>query len=234
MSNPANRTPGISVIIPVYNANLYLREAIDSVLNQTVKPAQFILVDDGSTDDSLEIARSYGNAVTVISQANGGTAAARNRGLAEATQPMIAFLDNDDRFMPHKLERQLDVLMNRPTALLCACRARAFWSSEVPESARQDVDLTPQFRLGQASTWLARRELFDLAGLFNTDPECHFTEGSELFGRIEKSGAQIVQIDDMLIERRLSLSNKTSNAQGHMGGIMNLLHRRLQLRKGCV
>src|SRR5262249_51348475 len=127
-SRPPYPLPGISVIIPVYNASLYLREAVDSVLSQTLRPRQIILVDDGSTDDSLEIARSYGRAVTIITQANGNTAAARNRGLAEANQPVIAFLDNDDRFVPYKLERQRQELLRHPEALLCTCRARAFWS----------------------------------------------------------------------------------------------------------
>ena len=116
-------SPGISLIIPVYNASRYLREAIDSVLNQTVKPRQFIIVDDGSTDDSLEIARGYGAALTIIAQANLGTAAARNRGLAEAGEPLIAFLDNDDRFVPDKLHRQLRCLAEHPEAMLCLCRA---------------------------------------------------------------------------------------------------------------
>ncbi len=73
--------PGISLVMPVYNARRYLREAIGSVLDQTMKPRQFIIVDDGSTDESLEIARSYGRSVTIISQANGGTAAAPIAGL---------------------------------------------------------------------------------------------------------------------------------------------------------
>ena len=77
----------VSVIIPVYNARRYLREAIDSVLDQTLQPGQFIIVYDGSTDDSLEIARSYGSAVTIISQTNGGTAAAQIGGLKRRTSP---------------------------------------------------------------------------------------------------------------------------------------------------
>ena len=63
-------SPGISLIIPAYNASRYLREAIDSALNQTVKPRQIILVDDGSTDDTLDIARRYGDTLTIVAQAN--------------------------------------------------------------------------------------------------------------------------------------------------------------------
>jgi glycosyltransferase involved in cell wall biosynthesis len=233
MSRKSDRAAGVSLIIPVYNASRYLPEAINSALNQTVKPRQIIVVDDGSTDESLQIARGYGKAVTVIAQANGGTAAARNRGLAEAHEPMIAFLDNDDRFVPQKLERQLQALREHPQALLCVCRAGAFWSSEVPETARKAADLTPQFRMGQPGTWLARRELFERAGRFNPDPQCNLIEGSELFTRIENTGCEIVRIDDMLLQRRLSMSNKTADTKAHLDGIMTLLHRR-NLRRICV
>lgn len=231
MSSRSDQWADVSVIIPVYNARLYLREAIDSVLNQTLKPRQIIVVDDGSSDESLEIARSYGEAIQVVAQANGGTSAARNRGLADADQPFIAFLDNDDRFIPHKLERQLQSLRPNANALLSVCRAGAFWSPEVPQTERKNADLTPQFRMGQPGTWLARRELFERAGLFNPEPQCNLIEGSELFTRIENAGCEIVQIDDMLLERRLSMSNKTADTVAHLEGIMTLLHRRRLLRR---
>jgi len=227
-------TPGISLIIPVYNGGRYLREAIDSVLNQTVKPREFIIVDDGSTDDSLQIARSYGSTLKIIAQPNGGTAAARNRGLAEADQPLIAFLDNDDRFVPQKLQRQVQCLAQHPEAMLCLCRARAFWSPEVPENARGDADLTPQFRPGQPSTWLARREVLERVGGFSAQPECHFVEGSELYLRIEQAGCPVAKIDDALLDRRLSLSNKTADSKGHLDGIMTLMKRRLDLRRSLA
>ncbi len=224
-------TPGISLIIPVFNASLYLREAIDSVLSQTRKAQQIIVVDDGSTDDSREIALGYGSAITLISQANGGTAAARNRGLEEANQPLIGFLDNDDRFTPQKLERQLHALLENDGAMLCVCRVRAFWSPEVPGSARRAVDLTPQFRPGQPGAWLARRELFERVGGFSDEPQCYYIEGSELFVRIEHAGCAVARIDDALLERRLSLSNKTANSKAHLDGIMTLMQRRLHLRR---
>ena len=101
-------------------------------------------------------------------------------------------------------------------------------------TARKNADLTPQFRQGQPGTWLARHELFERAGVFNTDQQCFYIEGSELFTRIESAGCTVVEIDDMLLERRLSLSNKTADTNGHLGGIMTLLHRRLYLRKVCI
>lgn len=225
---------GISLVIPAFNASRYLREAIDSALVQTIKPRQVIVVDDGSADDTLEIARGYGEAVTVIAHSHGGISWARNRGMKEANQPLIAFLDADDRFIPHKLERQLQSLLEHPAALLSLCRVCDFWSPEVPENSRRATNLTPQFRPGQAGTWLARRELFDLAGTFNVAPDCRFIEGSELFTRIENTGCAVVRIDDLLLERRLHASNHTANSKAHLDGIMTLMKRRMDLRKSSA
>ena len=224
-------SPGISLIIPAYNAGRYLREAIDSALNQTVKPRQIIVVDDGSTDDTLEIARSYGSALTAITQANANSAAARNRGIAEADQPIIAFLDADDRFVADKLERQLHALSDRADAMLCLCRVCDFWSPDMPSDARRAVNFVPQYRPGQPGTWLARRELFDRAGTFSTSPSYTFSEGSEIYTRIERAGLGVVRIDDVLVERRLHASNKTTDSKAHLDGIMALMKRRLDLRR---
>ena len=223
--------PGISLIIPFYNSSRYMRQAIDSALNQTVAPTQIIAVDDGSTDDSQAIARSYGNAVTVIAKPNGGGASARNFGLKAADRPLIAFLDADDRLMPEKLERELDALADHAEALLCLCRVRAFWSPEVPERKRHPVDVTPQFRPGQPTSWLARRELFERAGNFNVTDAFRLTDGSELFLRIEKANCPVVRIEDALVEHRLHASNQTADSRAHRDAIMNLMKRRLDLRR---
>jgi len=99
--------PDISVVIPCYNGEPYLGEAIDSVLEQTYAPREVLVVDDGSTDSSASIAGSYGPPVRVLSQENRGESAARNRGLDEAVSPWVAFLDADDRWEPEKLARQV-------------------------------------------------------------------------------------------------------------------------------
>jgi len=224
--------PGISLIIPAYNAARYLGEAIDSALNQTAKPQQIIVVDDCSTDDTVAVARSYGDAVQVIVQeTNGDVAVARNRGLLEVNQSLIAFLDADDRFLPTKLQRQLEALSDHPNAMLCICGVCDFWSPDLPESARRTDNLTPQMRPGQAGTWLMRPEVIQQIGPFSTSPDFRFSEGSELYTRIERAGLGIVRIDDVLVERRLHATNKTANSKSHMDGIMALMKRRLDMRR---
>lgn len=100
--------PLISVIIPVYNVEKYLRECLDSVLNQTLRNIEVICVDDGSTDCSLEILNSYAkcdNRVKVLKQLNSGAGIARNKGIDIARGNYIAFLDADDFFKPNMLEK---------------------------------------------------------------------------------------------------------------------------------
>lgn len=97
----------VSVIIPVYNAEAYLRQCLDSVCGQTLRELEIICVDDGSTDRSLEILREYAgkdSRVRIAAQANGGAGAARNHGLRLATGECLSFLDSDDFFEPDMLE----------------------------------------------------------------------------------------------------------------------------------
>ena len=105
--------PLIDVILPGYNGRDVIRAAIDSALGQDV-PLRLIVVDDGSKDDTGDIARAYGPPVTVITQANRGVSGARNTGLAAARAPYVALLDQDDIWAPGKLARQLALLEQRP------------------------------------------------------------------------------------------------------------------------
>jgi glycosyltransferase involved in cell wall biosynthesis len=95
--------PLVSILINNYNYAAYLGEAIESALNQTYSHVEIIVVDDGSTDNSDDILSHYADRVRVIKQANGGQAAAFNRGFAESQGEIICFLDADDLFLPHKV-----------------------------------------------------------------------------------------------------------------------------------
>ncbi len=102
----------VSVVIPCYNASPFLRETLDSVLNQTHPPLEVIVVDDGSTDDSAAIAESYGPPVRVVRQENQGESVARNRGIDDAKGDWVAFLDADDVWKPEKLDLQMEEIGN--------------------------------------------------------------------------------------------------------------------------
>ncbi len=107
-------TPKVSIIIPAFNAANFLPETLDSVLNQTLKADEIFLVDDGSTDGTPDIARSYRAHVQYLHQENQGVAAARNRGLARATGEFVCFLDADDWFYPDNLRLKVHFLARNP------------------------------------------------------------------------------------------------------------------------
>ena len=119
----------ISVIIPTYSYGRFLRDAIDSVLAQTVAPLEIIVVDDGSTDDTPEIVASYGDRIRYIRQQNAGVGAARNSGIAAARGEYLAFLDSDDIWLPEKLARELACLEADPGLGLVHCGVEMFDAS---------------------------------------------------------------------------------------------------------
>ena len=104
----------ISVIIPVYNRAATIRRAVDSVLSQTVKAYEIIVVDDGSTDETPQILNSYGDLISIITQENQGVSAARNRGINRAKGDWIALLDSDDEWLPKKLQYALEFIRLNP------------------------------------------------------------------------------------------------------------------------
>lgn len=106
--------PLVSVIMPAYNSRAYLAEAIQSVLDQDYQALELIVVDDGSTDGTPDVARLFGERVHVIEQRNSGPAAARNRGVSVAHGEFIAFIDSDDIWLPGKVRAQVDYLRDNP------------------------------------------------------------------------------------------------------------------------
>ena len=114
-----SRSHEVSVVIPTYNRRHLLSKALDSVFKQTTPAKEVIVVDDGSTDDTLsELPRTYPEAIW-LTQDNLGVSRARNHGIQEARGEWIAFLDSDDTWHPQKLERQIDFLKKNPSLSIC-------------------------------------------------------------------------------------------------------------------
>lgn len=174
------KKPRVSVIIPTYNRGWIIKEAIDSVLAQDFKDFELIVVDDGSTDNTLEILNSFQYDIKVLRQSNHGVSAARNRGIAAASGHFIAFLDSDDLWLPRKLARQVDFFNSNPDAYIC--QTEEIW-------VRNNVRVNPKKRhkkpwgmifepslalcLVSPSAVMIRRSLFEKVGGFDeTLPAC--------------------------------------------------------------
>lgn len=165
----------IGVVIPAFNAERYLTDAIESVLRQTAPPDRIVVVDDGSTDGTPAVAERFGPAVMCIRQSNRGVAAARNRGAKIADTEWIAFLDADDEWLPEKLARQRAALAGSVGVCFTAIRVRHESSGETYDTgidgAKTDLESLLFHRdgipLATPSTGLVHRALFDRVGGFD-------------------------------------------------------------------
>jgi glycosyltransferase involved in cell wall biosynthesis len=167
----------ISVIIPTYNHEDYIGEAIESVLNQTRQSDEIIVVDDGSTDQTFNIISKYLNDIIYVYKSNGGTSTALNTGIRRATGDWICWLSSDDLFMPKKLEKQLEYVNKYPNVGLIytdfyvidkdpnkiISRERP---PQYPDRKSWTESLLETGCLFNGSTTMIRMSLFYQAGLF--------------------------------------------------------------------
>jgi glycosyltransferase involved in cell wall biosynthesis len=198
--------PLVSVMIGVYNGAPYLGEAIDSVLAQTHRPLELIVVDDGSEDETPQIAQRYGDALRYVRQRRGGMAAARNRAVEEADGSYFAFLDADDRFPPEKLERQLAVFDEQPELDVVFGHVTEFLSPDLDEAARvrlrEPVDDEPW---PTPNLMLVKREAFFRVGLFSTELKVGI--GVDWYARASEKGLKSSVPPVVVLERRLHADN---------------------------
>jgi glycosyltransferase involved in cell wall biosynthesis len=199
--------PLISIIIPVYNGEKYLFEAIDSILAQTYYPVEIILIDDGSTDGSAEIAKRFSPAVKYCYQRNAGTGAARNRGLELAQGSFFAFLDADDVWLRDKLAIQMAVFYGNPETDVVFGYVKQFYSPELDEVTRSRLRCTDEAMPGfLPCTMLIKRKAFFQVGLFETD--WRLGQDVSWIMRARERGLRAVMVPDVVYMRRLHKNNK--------------------------
>jgi len=199
-------TPLVSVVIPVKDGERFIARAIDSVLAQTYEPLELIVVDDGSTDGSGELAERYGDALTFVRQENAGNGAARNTAVAHAHGALYAFLDADDRFLPTKLERQVSVLLERPEVDIVFGHVSEFVSPDLaPEIAARLRAPVPDAPWAAPNLMLIRREAFERVGPFSSDLRVGVTV--DWYARAGEQGLVTEMLPEVVLERRLHASN---------------------------
>ncbi len=116
----------VTCIIPAFNREKYIAEAIDSVLDQTYGNIEIIVIDDGSTDNTSEIVKSFNSKVKYFYQPNSGASAARNSGILKAAGDFISFLDSDDLWEKNKISLQMECFKNNPGIDICLCNTKIF------------------------------------------------------------------------------------------------------------
>ena len=196
----------VSVIIPVYNGERYLAEAVESALAQTHRPLEIIVVDDGSTDGSADVARSFPSPVRCHTQGHGGISAARNRGVESSRGCLLAFLDADDLWLEEKLEFQVAAFEADPELGMAFGHVRQFLSPDLDESVAARIhcpaEIMPAYL---ASATLVRRDAFHRVGAFDVDRQTG--EFIDWYARAAEAGIKERVLPEVVLRRRLHAAN---------------------------
>ena len=221
----------ISVIIPVYNARKYLGQAIESVLAQSLKPLEIIVVDDGSTDNSVAVAQEFEPDITLLKLAeNNGAGAARNLGINKASGRYLAFLDADDFWVRNKLEIQLDYLKKNMAMDMVFGKVEQFISPELPDTSRQQLKANLKEMPGfSAGTILIKKEAFANVGLFNEKLE--LGEFIDWFSRAKDMGLRFHMLDEIVLKRRIHDSNMGVYKQQYLKDYTSILRAALERKR---
>ncbi|MCP4399598.1 MAG: glycosyltransferase family 2 protein [bacterium] len=217
--------PLVSIIIPVYNCERYLAEALESVFAQTYRPIEVIVVDDGSTDNSANIAKHFAPDVHYCYQSNAGPGAARNRGIMLAQGTFLAFLDADDLWVKDKLALQMKVFDEQPEVDMVFGHAKQFYSSEVEDHIRQKIRIPAETIPGHTPcALLIRRETFFRVGIFENRI---VGQVMSWYMRVVELGLHEVMLPDIVFMRRIHTHNL---------GITHrqLTHQRLHVLKAAL
>jgi glycosyltransferase involved in cell wall biosynthesis len=219
----------ISVIIPVYNDSAYLAEALQSVFTQSYPPAEVIVVDDGSTDDSATIAMCFADQIQLHRLQHSGAGAARNYGVTKANGELLSFLDADDLWAPRKLERQVQALVENPDLEAVFAHLEHFYSPEISQEERNRL-FCPSIpvKCTTAVAMLIRRKNFEKVGGF--DQSGKLGEVVEWYLRARQNGLVDLVLDDVLVKRRIHRSNtgilRSSERSHYVTIVKNALDQR--------
>lgn len=200
-----NTSESISVIIPVFNGERYIGEAIESVLAQEGQPVEIIVVNDGSTDRTAEVLGSFAN-VRSIHQPHRGISAARNSGIRCASGVWLAFLDADDLWTRDKLKAQTALLRTDPDLDMIFGYVEQFFSPELAESLKGRIQFAEGSMPGYIpGTMLVRKESFLKVGLFNE--AFRLGEFIDWYTRALECGLKSHLVGDVVLKRRIHDAN---------------------------
>jgi glycosyltransferase involved in cell wall biosynthesis len=210
----------VSVIIPNYNYAKYVAEAIESVMSQSYKDIEIVVVNNGSTDDSMEVLQKYAKKIRLINQENLGQSGSRKTGLEAATGDYIAFLDADDKWDPQKIEKQMLLFTPKVELVYCGINlfsenAQKIIATEIPTFRGSCRDTFIDFPgvsivLSGESTSIFTRSLLEKVGGF--DPELNSAAGWDFFRRCSKF-TDFDFVPEPLVNYRLHSSNMSNSSQ---------------------
>jgi len=216
----------VSVIIPAHNAGKYLGEAIESVLAQTFKPFEIIVIDDGSGDHTHKVACRYLNHIQLIKQDQMGTGFSRNRGIEKAQGKFIAHLDADDLWEPNKLAKQFEVFNGDDDIEITGCLMKSFYSPEIDPKGMQTIYCPPEpVPSFSASAVVIKEEVYSKVGLYPVG--IANTPDLDWFIRVREHQIIEFMVNEVLCHRRLHKSNTGILNKGSNKNRLQLLKSKL-------
>jgi glycosyltransferase involved in cell wall biosynthesis len=222
----------VSVIIPVRDGGRFLAQAIDSVLAQDYEPYELLVVDDGSTDDSVHIASAYPR-VRLLRTPGSGVSVARNAGADVAAGEMLAFLDQDDLWAPRKLSLQVSALLEDESLGFALGYQRLFLEEGVPEPPWLRVSGIEREHVGYfPGTLLVRREVFDRVGPFRQDAAPG--ESADWFLRANEIGVLRTIVPHVVLLKRIHDANQSGDMSQARRQVLRALKRSLDRRREQV
>lgn len=218
----------ISVVIPVFNGERFLAEAIESVLNQKLPDVEILVVDDGSTDGTAAVAAQFGERIRFLQQSNQGAAAARNHGIRLAKSDVLAFLDADDLFTSDALDLQLQRLRKNPDVGIILGQ-RMYFSTPAPHQETNTANLADEHLFMSFGCAVIRRSVFDTIGLLSES--MRFCEDWDWFMRAREARIRLLIHRHLLLQVRLHDSNSTRQREAGQKYILEMFRRSLARRK---
>jgi glycosyltransferase involved in cell wall biosynthesis len=226
--HPQDSPQTLSVIIPALNAAAYVASTIESVLAQNYPVLEIIVIDDGSTDDTLTVVRQFGAAIRVIAAPHRGLAATRNHGISEARGELILHLDSDDLLTEGSIARRVVALGDANDVV--TGRLECFISPDVPDQLQKRFVIPERPQHGHlAGASIVRATVFRDFG--NLDESFTMLTDLEWWVRARDRGARIRKIDDIVLRRRIhgrniSILRKSEHVANQLRIVKSSLQRR--------
>lgn len=199
-----------AVVIPAYNAERTILEALDSIMEQTIQPSEIVVVDDGSTDSTAEIAKAHSATVRVISQTNTGCGGATTHAIRLTSLPVIAALDADDIWLPEKMEQQLAHLADLGPRAISFTRSRQFHHGDDDRLKGEERDALIR------SSMVLHRATFEQIGPI-IDPPGGVGDMVDWLGRARAAGFTLDIWPEVLMLRRIIPGSMTHSTAADIG-----------------
>jgi glycosyltransferase involved in cell wall biosynthesis len=222
--------PLVSLVIPAYQAEQFVAEALESARTQTYRPLEVIVVDDGSTDRTAAIVAGFAEVICLRLGTNRGTPFARNAGIERARGEFVAFLDADDLMTPDRIAVEAEWLLDHPDCGCVLARQEAFFESgaTLPTvAATRDLHGAPVVLL---SAPMVRRSI--LRQIRGFDISYRVVEDMDLLRRLSAAGVGIEVLDDVLVRRRFHGDNLTYDTAAIRDGLLRTVRSQIHAERG--